>query len=498
MIAYPANLPQPSNRLTGDSSTPVVRTDLDTGLVIQQGRFATGHDTYQLSWKLSQAEVVIFEEWFNETLVGGQLLFALTMAVDGGLEEVPARFVGGDYTISHDGAFWFVVGATAEVMFVSSSAPNRTPPVPQWKRLALDETLSQTLGLSFRNAVLTTRPDLGSVTTLRVPPPINDTAFIYFGVKQLGDGEVLITSEDVPPLPVWSTPAFPAGLPAIDMSFGEVANRVAERLDMESGHVRQWLRFDTTTKKYSAKWEFDLDQLQDFRDFFFTTLQSGSRSFTIKLPVDGQFENVVVRFVGGKFSESYVPHNRFAVQARLERVVAQTVTPTTERPFPLYYAPAVSVYVNRKVTAGDAFKMFNVFPAAGETVNLHIHTLNIEFGVTVKGLGNVLITRGPFIYDIGTFGETGLSAFYKLTLSLRDTIVDIGTIPPDVGASEFLPTTMSLISVILDIGTTQLDEGASEFLLSRLELLEVEVDGGSFADSGASVYMKSTIELIEP
>lgn len=480
MIDYPTNLPQPTDSLTGESVTPVIRTDQDTGLLVQEGRFATGRDTYDLSWKLSQEEVVIFEEWFNETLSGGQLLFALTMTVDGGLEEVPARFIGGNYRINHDGALWFNVGASVEVMFVSSAAPNRTPSVPPWFRLELDEALSQTLGTGFRNALLITRPTEGNITTFRVPPPTDETQWIYFGVQNFGAGEVLITSEDTDPLPTYSPPNFPGTLPAVNIAFSEAANRGAERLEMDGGHPRQWSRFETTTRKYSASWDFDLDQLQEFRDFFFTTLQGGARHFFLQLPVDGQFFEVPVRFIGGKFEESYVPHNRFKVTGQLERVVAQTVLPSELRPYPLYHAPAVTVTANRKVLSGDAFKMFNVFPDEGQTINLHIYDGEFEFGVTVKGLGNVLITRGPFVVDLGSIGSDSAGALSVApTLELRDSILVIGSIGEDVSGVAHETPILSLISAIENIGSIATEVNGVVSKTPDLQLLDVLLDIGS-------------------
>lgn len=499
MINYPANLPQPIDSLTGQSATPVIRTDMDTGLVVQQGRFATGRSTYQLSWKLDQAEKIIFEEWFNETLSGGVLLFALQMLVDGGIDDVPARFVDGQYDCDHLAGMWFEISATVEILLVTDAPANRTPAVAPWFRLSIDEALSQIMDLNYRNARMITRPALANLTTLRIPPPVGENSFIWFGVQNFGAGDVLITSVDVDPVPVEATPNFPAELPAVENSFSENAKRGTERLDMESGHSRQWSRFETTVKTFNASWQFSLEELQSFRDFFYTTLKAGSKVFTLKLPVDGGFADQAVRFTGGTFKEGYVPVGRFNVAAELEQVVGQTVAPYVLDPHPLYHAPIVSVYANRKITSGDGLKMFEVYPIAGQTINLHIYSRTFEIGVTVKGLGNVLITRGPFLLSVGSFSERASTSFPKTSLELRSLIRELGTIASESAPYSFPRPTVGVLSTIKPLGTIASESAPYSFPRPPFEIKAVLENLGALTPENEPYsFPKATITIDIP
>ena len=496
MISYPTNFPQPSTTLSGDSETPVVRTDLDNGLVEQFGRFATGRETYNLQWTLSNAEFVIFEEWFNQTLVGGVLIFGLTLPDAGAYSVQPVRFVGGTYSTSHKSALWWTVTARVEKMFVTVAPTNRTLPIPQWLRLAVDPTISQNLTLAHRNAILTVRPGVGSQTTLRIYPPTDPTQYIYFGINNQGLGETLITSEAVAPIPSEAVPSWPA-LPGVNQAFRLDAKRNAHRLEMDSGHTRQFADADFTVKGYEVEWDFTLAQLQTFQDFFFVTLKSGSLIFWLTLPVDGQFIPVRVRFVGGVYQESYIFHNTFRVSATLDRIVDQTVTPPEDRPYPVFYSPTVNVTVNRKIAAGDAGKLFVVNPAAGQTISLHIYAQLIEFGLLIVGTGNVLITRGPFLVNLGSLADTGTGAFKPVTFELRDTIRVLGTLEADTAGGVFGPVIFELKSFIRGIGTLEADTAAGSFSSAKFELITTLEDIGTLdPDTSAGVFSPVTFELI--
>lgn len=499
MIAYPANFPQPSTNLSGDEETPVIRTDLDSGLVEQEGRFSTGVETLRAQWTLSEAELLTFENWYGETLAGGVLVFGLLLPDDGAYSVEPVRFVGGSYDITHKGGLWFNVTATLERLTLRNAPSNRTPPVPQWKRLSIDPAESQELTLSHRNALLTVRPDLGSETTLRIYPPTDEAAYIYFGIDNLGAGETLITSIDVDPLPATVIQDFPGTLPNVNQSFATGAKRKTTRMEMESGHPRQYAGLQTTVKTYQVEWEFSLAQLETFQGFFYVSLKSGSLPFRLTLPVDGFFLPVPVRFVGGKYSEIYVPNDRFKVAATVERIVAQTVIPTTERPFPVFYSPTVNVVANRKVASADAGKFFVLAPAEGQTINLHIYAQEIEFGILNKGLGNVLITRLPFVVDLGTIGDGAGGVFSPPSFDFRSTIIDLGEMTGDGGVGDFLKPGFELKSTIVDIGEAPGDSGQAVFTKPTLERLEVLVDLAELSpDAAQATFTKPTIELVIP
>lgn len=497
MIDYPDNFPQPSTSLSADAETPTVRTDIDNGLVEQFGRFSTGRETYAVTWELSTPELAIFEEWFNETLVGGVLVFGLMLPEDDGYSIQPVRFVGGKYGVAHKGSFFWTVTAQVEKMIVTVAPANRTLPIPQWLRLAVDPAISQNLTLAHRNALLTVRPGDGSTTTLRIYPPTDESQYIYFGINNQGDGETLITSEDVDPLPPEAVPDWPGSLPNVNQSFRLTGDRKAARLEFDSGHTRQYAQADATSKLHDVDFDFTLEQLQTFQDFFYVTLKAGSLPFWLTLPVDGQFIPVRVRFVGGRYQESYIFHDTFRVSGRVERIVDQTVLPTVERPFPMYYGPTVNVTANRKMLDAQG-KFFIVNPDEGQTISLHIYSTTPEFGLLIKGLGNVLITRGPFIVDLGGLSDTGAGEYLKPTFELRDTIRNLGNIGTDEGAGEYLKPMLQLISVVEDLGNIGTDSGAGEFFKPTLQLIEVLVDLPAMNDSGEGEYKKPTIELVIP
>jgi hypothetical protein len=424
------------------------------------------------------------------------LVFGLLLPDDGAYSVQPVRFVGGTYQVRHKSALWWNVSARIEKLLVSDAPTNRNLPIPQWLRLSVDEALSQVLTLSHRNSILTVRPADGNTTTLRIFPPIDPTQYLYFGINNQGDGDTLITSADVDPIFPTPISAFPGGLPNINQSFGLDAKRKASRIEMDSGHPRQYAGLLATVKTYQVEWDFNLEQLQTFQDFFFLTLRNGSLPFTLTLPVDNDFAAVVVRFVGGRYSESYLPVDTFRVTATVDRIVEQSVTPNEAPIYPIWYSPTVNVTANRKLTSGDAGKMFVVNPALGQTINLHIYSNFIEFGLLVVGLGNVLITRGPFMNDLGEFGDTGVGTFHKLSFELRTTDLDIGTLTGDTGVGEFLKLGFALVSTTHDIGTIPGDTGVGTFLKPSFEMLTVLEDLGEFGDTGAGEFLKLGFELI--
>jgi hypothetical protein len=500
MIDYPENLPLPTTSLDGEMETPVIRTSLQTGLVEQEGRFATAKRTTRTTWRLSEAELLVFENWFANDLAGGCLVFGMTLANDGEIQTVPVRFVGGNYDVSHDGALWFSVSATIEQLIVESAPSNRTPAVPVWKRLEIDPMTSQALTLSHRNARLVTNPSSGNTTTLRIFPPTSKASWIHFGIQQNGAGEVLITSQDVDPIPPDEIIHFPGALPNVNSAFQMAATRPNSRLEMESGHSRQWAKFLTAIKTYRVQWEFSIEELHEFQNFFFTTLRSGGKTFLLTLPVDGLFLEVPVRFVGGSYTEAYTGVNRFVVNAQVERITDQTETPENERPYPVFYSPRVNVTANRRIYSSDAGKMFVVNPDEGQTINLHIRSLEIEFGVLIIGLGNVLITRTPYVLDIGSIGsDSSGQTILAPSFTLANTIEDIGSIGLDSSGQAMLPTAFSLVSVAEDIGAAPPDSSGQFFPPPAMSLLNVLEDIGTVpADTSGQTFKPTAFTLDIP
>lgn len=488
MITYPDTIPQPSITFAGDAETPTIRTDIETGLIEQEGRFSTGRESFRLSWRMSATELAAFEEWFAETLAGGVLVFGLALPEDGAYSLQPCRFVGGKYDFHHASALWFDVSAAVECLTVRNAPAQRTPPVPQYVRLTLDPVADQTLTLSHRNALLTARPALGSQTTLRIYPPTDETAWTFFGLRNMGAGETLITSDSVDPLPPPVLVDFPDTLPAVNQTFAAEASRRVTRLEMESGHPRQISASKSTQKTYHVDWEFSLDELQTFQTFFFVTLASGSAPFRLTLPVDGAFVPVTVRFVDGRYSEDYQHPDRFRVTADVDAITAQTVIPTTERPYPVFYAPTVAVTGTRRFAPADAGALLVFNPAAGETVAFHISSGTPEFGVLNKGLGQVLITRAPLVVALGSIGnEAAGVAFTRPDLSCVNTLHALGSVTPDAAGVGFRVPPLSLVVVLRALGSLAPDAAGLLFPIPSLELKTVLNPVGTIANESAGL-----------
>ena len=469
MIAYP-NIPKPAQAIQGYEASPTLQTE-GRGLRYEESRSAVTRQELDLSWVLTGPQFQVFEDWFSETLSGGTLIFELPFHDGDTLEGKPFRFTDGVYSSYRDAGGYQHVSATVERMFLLDSNFNRTPPVPNWYRVTVDPALSQILTVSHRNSLLVLRPDFENLTTLRIPPPTDPSQWLPLGISNLGEGDTLITSADVDPPVATSTIYYPVELPGVENGLRDIGSRSVIRLDMAGGNTRQSSEHGTTVKTYQGSWLFTLSELKVFQEFFFIDLQAGTLPFVMGLPVEGQFLEVPVRFVGGGYREVYATQNAFRVTAQLERVVDQTVIPTTNRPYPLYYTPVVEVLGSTKLSLLDAGKLYVLDPPEGETVNLHISTHELEFGLLIIGLGNVLITRSPYALDIGTLeGQAGSGTFNKPTFELVPATVDIGTLEGQAGSGTFNKPTFELITVLVDIGTLEGQAGSGTFNKPTFEL----------------------------
>lgn len=497
MISYPA-IPLPQTQFAGDVIAPVIRTDVTNGLVEQDSRYAAKLKTYSATWDLTEDEFVTFEEWFSETLVGGVLTFGMFGVSTTAVELQPFRFVGGVYQGSKRAGLGYAVSATIESLLPGNAPANRVPPVAPWLRLVIDPIGDQLLTLSHRNAQIATRPTDGNTRTLRIFPPTDPTQYIYFGIQNFGEGDTLITSLDVDPIPLDPVYPFP-DLPQVQAGFVDAGERRVARLNMDSGHPRQWVEWDTTRKNYTATWIFTLDQLLTFQAFFFVTLKSGTLKFTMELPVDGQFIEVPVRFIGGTYKEAYDAGDFWLVSAQLEREVDQTVFPSVNQPYGRYYSPTVNVTVNRRIFLVDTDKFFIVNPAEGQTISLHIGTHETEFGLMVIGLGNVLITRGPFIRDIGSLEDSGHTSYLKPAFELHNSLRDLGVVTTDYAATSFLNPALELLDVLEELGALGTDYAVAAYGTPAFELLVVLEELGTIGtDYAATAYQNPIFELVIP
>lgn len=482
MIDYP-DIPLPSTSLRDRSDTPVARTQLRTGLIRQRPRFSTGLRSINVSWQFTRSEFAVFENWFANDLAGGVLVFGIPW--NAAPDEV-YRFAHGRYEARQDHWGKFAVSAALEVLETHFSNATTVPPVAPWLRLVINPVSSQQLTFSHRNARLTANTDDESTTTLRVYNPTSPDLYIPFGIRQTGLGDILVTSEDADPPVVLPPAVWPSTLPAAVSGFTDSSERPVARIEMDGGHVRQAQRFDASAKEYNASWDLSAAQLQTFETFFHVTLQNGSREFTIPLPVDGTFNPVPVRFNGG-YATQYQPVNRFRVTATLDRVLAQSVSEQTWTPFGLYYKPVQDVVSNLKVTAGMAGRLFRVYAAAGQTVSLHIGSLDIEFGILSIGPGSVLITRAPYLHNLGEVQENMGGAFLPPTISLGTALIVMDD-QEDPVTGEFQAPTISLQTTLVPL-PEQTDSAEGAFLDPVLELREVLVPVSDQSDSVEGAFL---------
>lgn len=493
MIDYP-DIPLPSTNFGDRIEVTTLRTGMKTGLIRKRPRFATGLRTVRVTWVLTLAELATFEDWHANDLSGGVLVFEIPWDV---APDRAYRFTEGRYDIRKDHAK-ATVTANLEVLETKDANASTVLPVPAWKRLVIDPTTGQQLTLSHRNALLTVRPDAGDTTTLRVFNPTSPDYYIYFGIKNLGDGDTLITSVDADPPVVLPAASWPTSLPLPLSGFGEDTERPVARLEMDSGHTRQVQRFDASVKSYSVAWDMDETQVQTFETFYHTTLRSGARQFTITLPVDGVYLAVPCRFEAG-YATQYRDINRFRVTATLDRVLAQSETPSTWTPYGLYYRPVENVSVNTLVQSDDAGKFYIVYAASGQTVSLHIGSNEIEFGILLTGPGSVRITREPFVHTLPGDGAGGI--IMPPALELESVVVDLGGLPEEDGAgSSLLPPVLELESVVVDIGESlENDLASSSINVPTFIIDEVLADVGALAgDNAGSNIEKPSLTLDIP
>lgn len=492
MVDYP-NIPLPSTSLSERVETTTLRTRLGTGLARQRSRFPTGTRDYRVSWILTKAELALFESWYITDLGGGVLSFTMPWDyADGRIY----RFTEGRYTARQDHGR-VSVSATLECLDVFDVAANDVPVVPPWKRLSIDPVADQQLGLAHRNARLASRPDDGDTRTLRIYNPLTPEVWIYFGIRNLGEGETLVTSVDADDPPILPAASWPSGLPLPLTGFTDSTERQVSRLEMDSGHPRQSRRFEATEKTYSVSWDMSAAQVASFEAFYFATLRNGSRPFSIVLPVDNQFVPVACRFVGG-YVANYQPIDRFRISATLERITTQPVAEDTENRFGLYYAPFVDVSEHYLVKPADAGKFFRVTTTEGNTVNLHIGSQLIEFGLLVLGPGSVLITRTPFVHDMGSDSTEG--SLLSPRLELRSVEVDLGpveSIDEDETASSIALVGLALESVVVS-GEMPDDATTSSIALRSMELKEVQVIISPDSDATTSEIQKPSFSLQIP
>lgn len=101
MITWPTSLPLPSVTLSGSASNPVIRTEMETGLVRQRRRFLSDTESFSVQWLFTALEFAAFRSFFKNTLQAGTLSFDISLPVGESLVDVSCVFIGGTYDFTH-------------------------------------------------------------------------------------------------------------------------------------------------------------------------------------------------------------------------------------------------------------------------------------------------------------------------------------------------------------------------------------------------------------
>lgn len=120
MAAWPTSLPQPiadGYRLAPED--PVIRTDMEVGAPRARRRTSARNDRVEVKWLFTDAQFVIFRDWFDDAAAGasgGAAWFNVRLKIGtGGMADVEARFAGIWKSADHYAPDIWVVTATLEI-----------------------------------------------------------------------------------------------------------------------------------------------------------------------------------------------------------------------------------------------------------------------------------------------------------------------------------------------------------------------------------------------
>jgi hypothetical protein len=111
---------------------------------------------------------------------------------------------------------------------------------------------------------------------------------------------------------------WPTTLPACSPNFSQKLRTAFSRTQMETGLSRQRPREIENQRRISVEWEFTGAEFAEFQAFFQDDIANGTDWFNMTLPIGGEMESKVVRFVGGEYSDSHFGILNFRVTATLE------------------------------------------------------------------------------------------------------------------------------------------------------------------------------------
>jgi len=317
---YPTTLPNPSANFSGTTAAPVLRTEMDSGLVRQQSRFATSLRTYNVSWEFDAAEFEDFKTFFHTTLANGTKTFQLPMMTDGGLTTIDVKFAGGVYNQRYVPVDRWNVSATLEEEVVQLVAATPNPVTPVWFQPERDILINTVLNNTYANNLLHCYPSPGENLFLTVPEIESASDLLPIGVVNHGPGNVVIKvnedTEVVDPEETWMSLAASLGAWAIyrmDESVVTEAGKVVGLNDLSTNvhHLRDYTASNTTKATWASGW---LRSAYSGAGFIGTPMRSNpllvsSELFSINLPtyavlVVGRFPTVS-EAVGAVFTTAW-------------------------------------------------------------------------------------------------------------------------------------------------------------------------------------------------
>ena len=128
LIEYPSSLPPPA----GYPFAPRERRAVPQGAGNEETRARARDaivDAQTVRWRYSPEEMAIWREWFQDTLLEGQLWFSATLPGRGGWATRVARYIGEQLQLTHLGAGCWEVSCRLELRGLSAQPYIRPMPV---------------------------------------------------------------------------------------------------------------------------------------------------------------------------------------------------------------------------------------------------------------------------------------------------------------------------------------------------------------------------------
>lgn len=114
-IVWPSTLPEYffAHRYTETPRSQSIRSEVDVGLAQVRRRYTKEIYDINGSMRMSQDQLTIFDEWFDDILLGGTQTFIMTNALS--LEDRTMRFMKPP-SYSHEGGVYYQVSLSLEVL----------------------------------------------------------------------------------------------------------------------------------------------------------------------------------------------------------------------------------------------------------------------------------------------------------------------------------------------------------------------------------------------